>query len=151
HVELKRPRLELVVADGSVYPSIGTFYFADREVNQATGSIRVAGLFPNPGNTLRPGQYARIRFSFRTKEHALLVPQRAVTELQGTYQVAVVNNQTTITVRNVTPGDRVGNLWIIESGLKPGEMVVAEGVQKVRSGLTVIPKPFTTTDSPVER
>ena len=135
-------RLELILADGTVYPHIGTYYFADREVSLGTGSIRVAGLFPNPGTLLRPGQYGRVRTSLRTKEGALLIPQRAVTEMQGTYQVAVVDKENKISIRNVKPSDRVGAQWIIDEGLKPGERVVAEGVQKVAPGMTVIPKPY---------
>jgi RND family efflux transporter MFP subunit len=135
-------RLELILTDGSVYPYPGTYYFADREVNQGTGTIRVAGLLPNPGNLLRPGQYGRVRTSLRTKEGALLVPQRAVSETQGTYQVAVVDSSSKIVIRNVTPSDRVGAEWIIDEGLKPGDRVVAEGVQKVRAGMIVNPKPY---------
>jgi RND family efflux transporter MFP subunit len=135
-------RLELILADGSVYPQIGTYYFADRDVSLGTGSIRVAGLFPNSGNLLRPGEYGKVRTSYRTKDGALLIPQRAVTEMQGTYQVAVVDSANKISVRNVKPSDRVGAQWIIDEGLKPGERVVAEGVQKVRPGMTVTPKPY---------
>src|SRR4029077_20441054 len=93
-------RLELILADGTVYPQIGNYYFADREVSQGTGTIRVAGLFPNPQILLRPGQYGRVRTSLRTKDRALLIPQRAVTEMQGTYQVAVVDTGNKINVRN---------------------------------------------------
>jgi len=140
--ERKQLRLELILADGTVYGQPGSFYFADRQVNQGTGAIRIAGLFPNPGNLLRPGQYGRIRTSTRTKPGALLIPQRAVTELQGNYQVAVVDSENKIGIRNVKPSDRVGNQWIIDDGLKPGERVVAEGVQKVRPGMPVNPKPY---------
>jgi RND family efflux transporter MFP subunit len=140
--ERRQLRLELILADGTTYPPIGTFFFADRQVNQSTGAIRVAGLFSNPSNTLRPGQYAKIRSTLRTKQGALLVPQRAVTELQGTYQVAVVDGENKIALRTVKPSDRVGNEWIVDEGLKPGERVVAEGVQKVRAGMQVVPKPF---------
>jgi membrane fusion protein (multidrug efflux system) len=142
--ERKQLRLELMLADGTIYPVKGTFYFADRQVNPSTGAIRVAGLFPNPGNTLRPGQYARIRLSTFTRAHALLVPQRAVTELQGSYQIAVVGDDNRVTLRNVRTGERVGNLWIIDEGVHPGERVIAEGVQKVRSGMSVTVKPYTT-------
>ena len=134
--------LELILADGTVYPQRGNFYFADREVSQGTGTIRVAGLFPNPGILLRPGQYGRVRTSLRTKDGALLIPQRAVTEMQGNYQAAVVDGGNKISIRNVKPSDRVGAQWIIDEGLKPGERVVAEGVQKVRPGMTVNPKPY---------
>jgi membrane fusion protein (multidrug efflux system) len=140
--ERRQLRLELILADGTVYPQNGTFHFADRQVNQSTGAIRVAGLFPNPGNLLRPGQYGRIRTSTRTKEGALLIPQRAVSELQGAYQVAVVDSDSKIDIRTVKLSDRVGTLWIIDEGLKPGERVVAEGVQKVRAGMTVTPKAY---------
>jgi RND family efflux transporter MFP subunit len=149
--ERKLLRLELILADGSIYPHMGNFYFTDREVNPSTGSIRVAGLFANPGNTLRPGQYARIRFTFRSKPHALLVPQRAVSELQGSYQVAVVDSENRVSIRNVQPSDRIGRQWIIDSGLKPGERVIAEGTQKVRAGMTVVPKPYATTAQVTER
>jgi membrane fusion protein (multidrug efflux system) len=136
-------RLELILSDGTIYPQTGTFYFADREVSQGTGTIRVAGLFPNPGNLLRPGAYGRVRTSLKTKDGALLIPQRSVSELQGTFQVAVVDSQNKIAIRNVKTSDRVGNDWIIDEGLKPGERVVAEGVQKVRPGMLVKPKPYT--------
>ena len=140
--ERKQLRLELILADGTIYAHPGSFYFADRQVNQGTGAIRVAGLFPNPGNLLRPGQYGRIRTSTRTAEGAVLVPQRSVTELQGAYQIAVVDPDNKIDVRTVKTGERVGNLWIIDQGLKAGERVVAEGVQKVRTGMQVRPKPY---------
>jgi len=135
--------LELILADGTVYPQKGSFYFADREVGQGTGAIKVAGLFPNRGNLLRPGQYGRVRTSLKTKDAALLIPQRAVTEMQGTYQVAVVDSGNKVSIRNVKTSDRVGSQWIIDDGLKPGERVIAEGVQKVRAGMAVNPKPYT--------
>jgi membrane fusion protein (multidrug efflux system) len=111
-------------------------------VDPNTGAIRIAGLFPNPGNVLRPGQYGRIRSVTATKPGALLVPQRAVTELQGSYEVAVVDSQNKVSIRAVKVGHRVDNLWVIEDGLKPGERVVAEGVQKVMPGMQVNPVPF---------
>ncbi|MBV8050394.1 MAG: efflux RND transporter periplasmic adaptor subunit [Acidobacteriaceae bacterium] len=138
----KKLRLQLILADGSTYPHDGTFYFGDRQVNESTGAIRIAGLFPNPNNILRPGGYARVRFVVQTHQGALLVPQRAVSELQGGYQVAVVDGDNKVTVRTVTVGDRVGSRWIIAEGLNPGERVVAEGVQKVRTGATVKPTLF---------
>jgi RND family efflux transporter MFP subunit len=143
----KSLRLQLILADGSTYPRDGTFYFADRQVNVGTGAIRIAGLFPNPGNILRPGGYGRIRTAVRVQKDALLVPQRAVSELQGAYQVAVVDGENKVSVRTVKVGDRVGSQWIIADGLKPGERVVAEGVQKVRPGAQVNPKPYVP-DSP---
>jgi membrane fusion protein (multidrug efflux system) len=138
----KNLRLELILADGSTYPNEGTFYFADRQVNEGTGAIRIAGLFSNPGNILRPGGYGKVRAAVRLQKDALLVPQRAVSELQGGYQVAVVDGENKVSIRTVTVGDRVGNQWIIAEGLKRGERVVAEGVQKVRPGMQVSPKPF---------
>ena len=138
----KSLRLELILADGSTYPHDGTFYFADRQVNQSTGAIRIAALFPNPGNILRPGGYGKVRTAVRVQKDALLVPQRAVSELQGGYQVAAVDDENKVSVRTVKVGDRVGNQWIIADGLKRGERVVVEGVQKVRPGMQVNPKPF---------
>jgi membrane fusion protein (multidrug efflux system) len=135
-------RLELILADGSSYAHEGTFYFADRQVNESTGAIRIAGLFPNPGNILRPGGYGKVRAAVRLQQDALLVPQRAVSELQGSYQVATVDDKNKVSIRAVKVGDLVDSQWIIADGLKPGERVVAEGVQKVRPGMQVIPKPF---------
>jgi membrane fusion protein (multidrug efflux system) len=134
--------LELILADGTSYPNKGSFFFADRQVDPKTGAIRVAGIFPNPGNLLRPGQYGRIRAVTSTKDGALLVPQRAVTELQGSYQVAVVGNDKKVDIRTVKVGSRDGTMWIIEDGLKKGDSVVAEGTQKVRPGVTVNPIPY---------
>jgi RND family efflux transporter MFP subunit len=134
--------LQLILADGTTYQHNGTFYFADRQVDVRTGAIRVAGLFPNPGNSLRPGQYGRVRTSLRTQPGALLVPQRAVNELQGSYQIAVVGGDDKVNIRTVKVGDRVGTEWLISDGLHPGERVVAEGIQKVRQGMQVNPKPF---------
>ena len=140
--QFKREPLELVLADGRTYEHPGTIYFADREVNQSTGAIRIAGLFPNPGNILRPGGYAKVRGSSRIQKGALLIPQRAVSELQGSFQVGVVNSDNKVSIQTVEVGERIGSQWIIQKGLKPGERVVAEGLQKVRSGMQVNPKPF---------
>src|SRR4030095_10155928 len=113
--------LELVLADGTIYSHKGRFYVADREVNPQTGAIRLAGLFPNPGNILRPGQYGRGRAVTRRQGGALLVPQRAVSELKGRYQIAVVDSENKINIRTVKVGERVGTMWIIDEGLHPGE------------------------------
>jgi RND family efflux transporter MFP subunit len=137
----KRIPLQLLLADGSVYGQIGRISFADREVNPATGAIRIAGLFPNPNNLLRPGGYGRVRASVRTHDGALLVPQRAVIELQGSYQVAVVGDDNKVNIRPVTVGERVGKLWIVNQGVKAGERVVVEGLMKVRDGAPVKPVP----------
>jgi membrane fusion protein (multidrug efflux system) len=135
-------QLELILTDGSSYPQTGSFFVADRQVDPKTGAIRLAGIFLNPGNVLRPGQYGRVRAVTSTKEGALVVPQRAVTELQGSYQVAVVGGDHKIEIRAVKVGARVDTTWIIEDGLKPGETVVAEGTQKVQPGTVVNPKPY---------
>ncbi|MGH9744898.1 MAG: efflux RND transporter periplasmic adaptor subunit [Candidatus Acidiferrales bacterium] len=141
--EFKRTPLDLVLADGTTYAHQGTIDFADRAVNQGTGAILIAGLFPNEGNILRPGGYGRVRASTRVEKDALLVPQRAVTELQGAYQVAVVGSDNKIKIETVEVGERVGSQWIIPKGLQPGDRVVAEGTQKVRAGMQVNPKPYT--------
>jgi membrane fusion protein (multidrug efflux system) len=133
----KRIPLQLILGDGTIYDRTGTIYFADREVNPATGAIRIAGVFPNPNNLLRPGSYGRVRASVRTQNGALLVPQKAVTELQGSAQVAVVTSDDKVSIRLVTIGDQVGESWIVTTGLKPGERVVVEGLQKVRDGAPV--------------
>lgn len=139
----KELALQLILADGALYPHKGTFSFADRQVDVKTGTLRLEGLFPNPGNILRPGQFARVRAITATKKGALLVPQRAVTELQGSYQVAVVRSDNKVEIRPVAVGDRFGSEWVIEKGLKPGERVIAEGTQRARQGMTVNPKAFT--------
>jgi membrane fusion protein (multidrug efflux system) len=138
----KALRLQLILADGATYPHEGRFYFADRQVNEGTGAIRIAGLFPNPASVLRPGGYARVRAVIRTQHDAVLVPQRAVSELQGGYQLAVVGADKRISIRTVQMGDRIGSRWVVAEGLKRGEIVVAEGVQKVRQGMQVNTKPF---------
>jgi membrane fusion protein (multidrug efflux system) len=129
--------LQLILGDGTIYEHPGTISFADREVNAATGTIRIAGVFPNPNNLLRPGGYGRVRLSARTATAAILIPQRAVTELQGSHQVAVVTSDNKVSIRPVTVGDRVGNLWIVTDGLKAGERVIVEGLLKVRDGAVV--------------
>jgi RND family efflux transporter MFP subunit len=129
--------LQLVLADGTVYEKPGTIYFADRQVNPATGAIRIAGVFPNPSNLLRPGQFGRVRASVKSHTGALLVPQRAVIELQGSHQVAVVGSDNKVSIRPVTVAERVGNQWVITDGVKAGERVVVEGLMKVREGTSV--------------
>jgi membrane fusion protein (multidrug efflux system) len=131
--------LELILAGGSVYPHKGRISLADRQVDVKTGTMRVGALFPNPGNLLRPGQFALVRATMETKKGALLVPQRAVMEVQGKFLVAVVGADNTVELRQVMPAERVGSLWVIDKGLKPGERVVVEGVQKVKTGARVVP------------
>jgi membrane fusion protein (multidrug efflux system) len=138
----QRWKLQLILADGTVYPHDGVFYFAGRAVDQNTGAIQLAALFTNPGNVLRPGQYGKVRTVVRIEKGALLVPQSAVTELQGSYQADVVGQDGRVAIRPVHVGDRIGTMWIIQDGLKPGERVVAEGAQNVRPGMQVNPKPF---------
>jgi len=138
----QRASLEMILADGSVYAHAGSFAFADRQVDVRTGTIKVAALFPNPRNVIRPGQYAKIRARTQIKKGALLVPQRAVTELQGGYQVATVGDDNKVFIRTVKVGERIDSFWVINEGLKPGERVVAEGVQKAKQGQVVNPQPF---------
>ena len=140
--EYRLALLELVLGGEKVYPHKGQFHLVDRQVDQKTGTIRVAALFPNPNNLLRPGQFARVRAVTKTREKAILVPQRSVTEMQGSHQVAVVTPENKVDIRPVKVGQRSGNLWIIDQGLKPGERVIVEGLQKVKAGMTVDPKPF---------
>jgi membrane fusion protein (multidrug efflux system) len=140
--EYRGAELELILGGEKVYPHKGQFYLVDRQVDVKTGTIRVAAIFPNPDNLLRPGQFARVRAVIKTREKALLVPQRAVTEMQGSYQVAVVTPENTVDIRPVKVGERTGNHWIIDQGLNPGERVVVEGLQKVKAGMTVEPKLF---------
>jgi RND family efflux transporter MFP subunit len=134
------PPLQLILADGTVYPEKGKILYTDRQVDITTGSIRIVAAFSNPNSILRPGQFGRVRAATETVKDALLVPQRAVTELQGTYQLAVVGDGNKVNVRSVKVGDRVGSMWIIQSGVKPGELVIVEGLQKVRDGSVVKPK-----------
>jgi len=129
--------LELILTNGNVYPQRGTFIFANRQVDERTGTMLIKGEFPNPGSLLRPGGYGKVRAVTSLKKGALLVPQRAVSELQGTYHVAVVDKDNKVSIRNVEPGSRFENLWIIEKGLEPNERVIMEGLQKVRDGVLV--------------
>jgi len=138
--DLKQLDLELVLADGSTYPQKGKFDFTDRQVDVRTGALRIAGLFPNPGNNLRPGQYGRVRRA-RVQPGAILVPQRAVLDLQGTRLIAAVDGGNKVNIRPVELGETVGDEWIVRQGVKPGERVVVEGLQKVRQGMQVDPKP----------
>jgi RND family efflux transporter MFP subunit len=133
--------LELILTDGSRHPQKGKILLADRQVDSTTGTIRIVAAFPNPGNILRPGQYGRVRVETNIKKGALLVPQSAVAQSQGSYQVAVVGTDHKVSMRTVKPGETVGTLWVIDDGLKPGEQVVVEGLQRLKEGTTVNPKP----------
>ena len=134
--------LQLVLADGSNYPLKGKFYYVNRQIQTSTGAITAYALFPNPDRVLRPGQYAKVRGITQKISDAVLVPQRCVTQLQGINQVMVVKPDNTVEVRNVTPGDTAGSYWIINAGLKAGEKVIVEGIQKVQDGTLVTPQPY---------
>ena len=139
---VKSLEFELVLANGAVYSQKGKFYAVDRNVDVKTGTIRFEAIFPNPGNILRPGQFARVRATTETRKGALLIPQEAVTELQGNYQVAVVTSDNKASIRPVKVGDRFGPMWEIKDGLQAGEKVVVQGVQKVHDEEPVTAKPW---------
>ncbi|MEI7891664.1 MAG: efflux RND transporter periplasmic adaptor subunit [Myxococcales bacterium] len=143
--------LDLVLADGSTHVKKGKIALADRQVNPQTGTITIQALFPNPGNILRPGQFGRVRMESTVIAGALLVPQRAVQELQGTYQVAVVGEGSKVEIRPVKAGQRVASFWIIDQGLQPGETIIVEGLQKVRTGSVVRGKPAPLDLGPLDR
>ncbi len=134
--------LELILANGRLYPHKGNIVIADRQVNIKTGTIRIAGLFPNPDRMLRPGQYAHVRFVVEVIKDALLVPRRAVVEMQSTFYVVVVDNNDKASIRPVRTGATIGSFIVITEGLKLGERVVVEGAQKAREGMLVNPKPY---------
>jgi len=142
--DIRAMKLQLELSDGTTYPHQGRVIFVDRQVDPQTGTIRLVAAFVNPGNVLRPGQFGRVHAATAINRSAILVPQRCVTELQGTYQVAVVGGNNKVSVRTVKVGERVGSLWIIESGVNAGEQVVSEGNAKVKDGMTVNPTIATT-------
>jgi len=131
---------ELILADGTVYPHKGKILLTDRQVDTATGTIRLVAAFPNPGNILRPGQYGRVRIQTGFKKSALLVPQSAVKELQGGYQIALLGAENKAIIRPVKAGEKVGTMWVIDDGVKAGDQVIVEGVEKVKDGTHVVPK-----------
>ena len=135
-------KLQLILADGTTYAHEGEFYFADRQVNQNTGAIELAALFANPGNVLRPGQYGKVRAVLHVQQKALVIPQAAVTDEQGSYLVAVVGSDNRVAMRPVQAGERMGTMWVIQGGLKPGDRVVVEGQQSLHPGMPVQTKPF---------
>src|SRR5438105_9930125 len=140
---IKSLEFELILGDGKVYPQKGTFYALDRNLDPKTGSIRYYVIFPNPGNILRPGQFGKVRFVADMKKGALVVPQEAVNELQGNFQVAVVDQNNKVSIRPVKMGERIGAMWEVTEGLKPGDKVVVQGLQKAREGSTVTAKDWT--------
>jgi membrane fusion protein, multidrug efflux system len=137
-----RHRIEMLLPDGTIYPYDGKFYAADRQVDSRTGTLRMAATFANPNGHIRPGQFVRILVTVGIKKDALLIPQRAVIELQEGYQAAVVGPKNLVDIRQIKPAERLGSLWVIDAGLKPGDRVVAEGTQKVKQGMAVNPQPF---------
>jgi membrane fusion protein (multidrug efflux system) len=140
---IKTLQFELILGNGEVYPQKGTFYALDRSIDVKTGSIRYYVTFPNPGNVLRPGQFGNVRFVADMKKGAMVVPQEAVNELQGSYQVAVVDQNNKVSIRPVKMGERIGAMWEVTEGLKPGDKVVVQGLQKAREGSTVTAKDWT--------
>ena len=139
--------IELILGDGTAYPKRGHTLLVNREIDSRTGTIQVRAEFPNPTNVLRPGQYARIRSKTEVRRDALLIPQRAVAELQGIYQVGVVDSENKVTIRAVKPGPQFGDMWVIESGLQPGDKVVVDGLQRLRDGMIVSPTDFKDTQA----
>jgi RND family efflux transporter MFP subunit len=138
----ERWKLQLILADGTAYSHAGEFYFADRQVNRSTGAIQLAALFANPGNVLRPGQFGKVRAIMRMQKDALLIPQAAVNEQQGSYLVDVVGSDGKVAIRTVHVGERTGTIWVIQDGLKAGERVIVEGQQNLKPGMAVETKPF---------
>jgi len=139
--------LELILGDGTVFPRRGRALFVNREVDSRTGTIQVRGEFPNPGNMLRPGQYARIRAVTEFRKGALLIPQQSVSELQGVYQVGVVAPDNKVTIKIIKLGPQTGDMWVVESGLQVGDNVVVDGLQRIKTGMTVAPSPFKNTQA----
>jgi RND family efflux transporter MFP subunit len=139
--------LQLILGDGTVYAHRGRALFVNREVDSRTGTIQVRGEFPNPGNVLRPGQYARIRAVTELRKSAILIPQQAVSELQGVYQVGVVGADNKVTIQAVKLGPQFGDMWVVESGLQAGDNVVVDGLQRIKTGMTVTPTPFKNTQA----
>jgi RND family efflux transporter MFP subunit len=140
---VKTLQFELILGNGSVYPQKGKFYALDRSLDPKTGSIRYEVTFPNPGNILRPGQFGKVRFVADMKKGAMVIPQEAVNELQGSYQVAVVDQNNKVSIRPVKMGERIGAMWEVTEGLKPGDKVVVQGLQKAREGSIVTAKDWT--------
>jgi len=140
---VKTLEFDLILGNGEVYPKKGTFYALDRNIDTRTGSIRYYVTFPNPGNILRPGQFGNVRFVADIKKGAMVIPQEAVNELQGSYQVAVVDENNKVSIRPVKMGERIGAMWEVTEGLKPGDKVVVQGLQKAREGSTVAAKDWT--------
>src|SRR5262245_8711467 len=140
---LKSLQFDLILGNGEVYAQKGTFYALDRSLDPKTGSIRYEVTFPNPGNILRPGQFGKVRFVADMKKGAMVIPQEAVNDLQGSDQVAVVGSDNKVSIRPVTMGERIGAMWEVKEGLKPGDRVIVQGIQKAREGAIVVAKEWT--------
>jgi membrane fusion protein (multidrug efflux system) len=140
---VKSLQFELILGNGEIYPHKGKFYALDRSLDPSTGSIHYEVIFPNPGNILRPGQFGKVHFVADMKKGAMVIPQEAVNELQGSYQVAVVGNDNKVSIRPVTMGERIGAMWEVTDGLRPGDKVVVQGIQKAREGALVTVKEWT--------
>src|SRR5207249_3824711 len=147
HLAVHKHRASATRKDGSVFPRRGRTMFVNREVDSRTGTIQVRCEFPNPGNLLRPGQYARIRAVTELRKGALLIPQQSVSELQGVYQVGVVAPDNKVTIKTIKLGPQTGDMWVVESGLQAGDSVVVDGLQRIKSGMTVAPSPFKDTQT----
>jgi membrane fusion protein (multidrug efflux system) len=139
--------LELILSDGTIFAHRGHALLVNRAVDEHTGTIQVRATFPNPGNVLRPGQYGRVRAETEQRKNALVVPQRAITELQGIYQVGIVGPDNKVTIRIVKLGPQFADMWIVDSGLEPGDKVIVDGLQRLRDGMTVTPTPFKDTQA----
>ena len=140
---VKSLQFELILGNGEVYPQKGKFYALDRSLDPRTGSIHYEVTFPNPGNILRPGQFGKVRFVADMKKGAMVIPQEAVSDLQGSSQVAVVGNDNKVSIRPVQMGERIGAMWEVTEGLKPGDKVIVQGIQKAREGALVTVKEWT--------
>ena len=140
---IKRLQFQLLLANGATYPEKGRIYAINREITQGTGTLLVQCSFPNPGNVLRPGGFARVNTVIKIDRGALVVPQIAVSDVQGSYLIALVGSDNKVSIVPVKAGMKVGTMWVITEGLKPGDRVVAEGIQKVKEGMLVNPKPYT--------
>jgi len=139
--------LELILSDGTIFPHRGHALLVNRAVDEHTGTIQVRATFPNPGNVLRPGQYGRVRAVTEQRKNALVVPQRAITELQGIYQVGIVGPDNKVTIRIVKLGPQFADMWVVDSGLEPGDKVIVDGLQRLRDGMIVTPTPFKDTQA----
>jgi len=138
--EKDKSEIELILSDGSLYDSKGEIDFIDRNIDASTGAILVQATFPNPNRLIKPGQFARVKVKIKDEKNALLVPQKSVTELQGQYSVLVVDSENKVQTNQVKIGEKIGDMWIISEGLNEGDKLIIEGLQKVRSGMEVIPE-----------